>query len=141
MQGYGGFGNGAEHGPQLLAAIAEDSPQVPADDKAVNDPATWHGIPDEILGQGHAVSLLEAMLVNPQAVRTMALLVDEAPRRVPRRDFALPSDRNAMQPQPVIDLDTLGHRNRTFRKDLELQPRRSQQLEVACVGEEGKYLP
>src|SRR3954447_2410054 len=80
----------------------------------------------------------EFVCVVPQGVRPAQLTVDEAHAGLPVLDLGEPPDRQAVQPQPVLDDRAGAHRDRAGRGDGEPQPRRGDRLEVAGVGEEGE---
>ena len=83
---------------------------------------------------------LERVGVVPQRVGPLDLLVDEAIRRLPRRDLRQPADRHAVHAQPVADQRALAHGDRPGRDDAKAQQRGRQRLEVARVGEEPEHL-
>ena len=76
------------------------------------------------------------MLVDPYAVRSPHLLVDEKTGRIPFRNLALPPQRNAAQTQPIVDLQAFAHLDRFRGQHLEAQPWRCQFLEIARFREE-----
>src|SRR5215216_229515 len=67
------------------------------------------------------------------------LLVDEVLGRLPARYFRLPSQRDAVQAQAIVDAHARPQDDRR-REDLEVQPRRRQRFQVGGIGKELKDL-
>ncbi len=83
---------------------------------------------------------LEAMGVDPGPVGAVSLDVDEAAVRLPFDDLRLPGDRQTTNRQAVVDDRAGSHLDRERREHAELEPGRSERLEVSCVGEEREHL-
>ena len=129
--------------PQFLGSIAEDALDIRADEKAF-DPGTKRSagspVMDLIDAEGSAIPFLEQVFVVPELVGAAALFIDEPKWRFPGGDFALPTEGQSMQTNPVIDPEAGAHFDRFRRENLETEPRRGDVLEVVCVGEEREDL-
>ena len=89
--------------PQLSGSKCKDLLDIAAYKKPVDHRTTEHGVAHEIRAECPLAALFEAMFVNPCAVRSATLLVNEARWRFPRRDFRAPFQGKAMHAQFVID--------------------------------------
>ena len=115
-------------------AILKDLFQVRRDQKLVNERAAGHGILD-LIADGRAVVVWRKdVLVHPKRVGPFHLAVDEAVRRLPNSDLALPAQRNAAQPQPVIEQCPFLNLDIGRRQYFKAQPRRREALEISRIG-------
>ena len=83
--------------------IVEDPFQVGPYQPAIHERSEQDAVLHVVLDEGPAVDSGEEVLVNPPLVGPPALLVDEAVRRLPRRDLAAPPHGNPAQAQAVVD--------------------------------------
>jgi hypothetical protein len=97
---------------------------VDAVDDPRADPAMWER------------DRLELVAMVPEQVRPLALFIDERERGLPFRDLAAPRHGKAAQTDAVVDERADAHRDGQRRDDAELQPRRGDDAEVCCAGEE-----
>ena len=105
--------------------------------QSADEPAKWH-VEINRVRDARAFALFdEGVRVHPRAVGPAALLVDEALGRLPARDLGLPSQRDPVEAQAVVNPHA-GPQHDAGREDLEVQPGRRQRLEVSGVGKELK---
>ena len=97
-------------------------------------------VTDGVAHQRPALGGLELVRVVPQGVRSVQLLVDEAPPGLPDLDARQPADGQPVQAQPVLDERAAIHGDGPRRDDAKRQPRRRDGLEVPRVGEEREDL-
>src|SRR4030095_3762571 len=89
--------------PQLSGSKFKDFLNIAAYKKPVDHRTTEHGVAHEVRAECALAALFEVMFVNPCAVRSATLLVNEARWRFPCRDFRAPFQGKAMHAQFVID--------------------------------------
>ena len=108
--------------------------EIGRDEKFLHESAAEHGVFDFIADDGAVVLLDKRMFVHPERVGAFALTIDEAMRRLPDRDFALPTQRNAAQAQAIIEQRPFFNRDIGARQYFETKPGRREPLEIARVG-------
>jgi len=118
-----------------LPAELKNGFDIATHEEAVDDLAAKDRVVDAIDDQSSVRPLLEDVFVNPGAIGTAQLLIDEAIRRFPRGDFGAPAHGDAVNAQSVIDETAFLHRDRTFGDDAKPEPGWSERLEVFRVGE------
>jgi len=122
---------------QRIAPVGKDRPHVPMDHHPVDQSRKRPAIQlvaDVIDVARPAVARLQPVLVAPALVRPPDLLIDEAPRRLPRGDLAAPADRDAVDPQPVVDGRAFSHLDRLRRQRLKPEPVRRDGVQVLGLG-------
>ena len=108
-----------EEGLEDLGAVVEDAADVGGDEEGIDEPAAEDGVVD-VVGDLSAVVLGdEAMFVAPEAIGAAELFVDEAMRRIPGGDFALPEDGDAVEAEFVADVRTGIHHDGVGSDDAE----------------------
>src|ERR1700733_8622471 len=95
---------------------------------------------DRIPDQRALRNRLERMPVAPEAVGPTELAIDEAPPRGPLIDTGGPTQRDAVQAEAVLDQAARAQSDRLGGEELELEPRRSDPLEISGLGEELEHL-
>lgn len=85
-----------------------------------------------------SVISLEAMGMVPQLIRPFQLQIFKSVRWLPRREFGSPTHGNPVPMQQVVNQCAGEQLDRLGREDLKAQPFRSEQLEIAGVGEKAK---
>jgi hypothetical protein len=124
---------------ESAAPIFEDSLEIPPNEQCVGDPPAGDLVVDSIDYFCKSIDLPEPMLVNPNAIRAAALLVDESDRRFPGRDHGLPANRETAEPKAVVDQRTLKHGDGQGRLYTKSEVWRRNQVEVAGIGKELKH--
>lgn len=119
-----------------LLPVRPDAPEVGLDQEEVDERAAQHAVLHPIGHQRTAVRRLEAVLVDPPAVRAAQLCVDETVGRLPGGDLATPEDRYPAQSQAIVDDRPFPQDDGIGCQDLEAQEGWRERLEVMCVGEE-----
>src|SRR2546430_14899831 len=79
------------------------------------------------------------MLMDPDLVWATHLCIDEFTGRIPGRDLRLPTKRDAMDSQSIIDQRSGTHFNRARSENHEVQPGRRDGLKIARVRKEVEY--
>src|SRR6476661_117707 len=126
--------------PQPLLPIREDLPYVPRHHQPVRQGSEGDGVADEVAADRAVAVLLEGVLVDPEAVGSPELLVDEAVGGLPDRDPGAPAQRDAANADAVVDQRPRAHLDRPRGEDLEAEKGRGHLLQVPGVGEEGEDL-
>ena len=111
---------------QLLPPVAEYPLHIPFDGQPVHHGAAPDGVPDRVLADRTLLRVAKAMRVDPEAVRSLDLPVDESMGRLPGRDFTDPPDRHAAKAQTVFDPGSHLHPDGPGRHHLESEPGRGQ---------------
>ncbi len=120
---------------EALGTIVKDGANVTIDEKFGYERTAENSVADVIFAESAAILGGEGVLVDPDAIGAAKLLVDEAVGRVPDGNFAAPADGNAVKFEAVLDFGAL--KNLATRgKKLEVQPRRSELLEIGSLGKE-----
>jgi hypothetical protein len=86
-----------KHAAKFVMTECEDLEQIRPDEKSMDGPSSNHVVVDQIAAESSSWSVFKDVLMVPPAIRTMCLAVDEAKRRLPRTDQALPANRYAVQ--------------------------------------------
>ena len=123
---------------QLLPPVAEYPLHIPFDGQPVHHGAAPDGVPDRVLADRTLLRVAKAMRVDPEAVRSLDLPVDESMGRLPGRDFTDPPDRHAAKAQTVFDPGSHLHPDGPGRHHLESEPGRRRPFQIVGVGEKGK---
>ncbi len=121
-------------------SISKDSFKVAGDEECLHQPPPGHRIYDMILHNGSPILLKKEVRMYPKPVGPAPLLIHETMRRIPHRDLALPVERQAVQPQAVINQRPQSHLDWAGGDDSEVQPWRSQGFQIGRVREECKYV-
>jgi len=79
------------------------------------------------------------VLVDPQPVGTADLFIHEAMRRLPGRDFALPSNGKSTNPKTVIEEFPYPNLNGPGHDHLKIQPRWRNGVEIGWMGKECEH--
>jgi hypothetical protein len=119
--------------------MIKDARQIRGDQNSLDQASAHHGVLNVIPNECAPVIIDERVLVHPEAIGPLGLAVDKAMRGLPERYFTLPAQRNAMQPQTIIEQrsrDDLGF----GRENFELEPVRCDALKIFGIGEEAKDL-
>ncbi len=117
-----------------FTAVLKNLFQVRRDEKFVNKRAAGHGIFDAIADNRTVFVWRKVVFVHPKRIRSFGLAVDKTVRRLPDRDLALPAQRNAAQPQPVIEQRSFLNLDIGRRQYCKTEPRRREPLEISRVG-------
>jgi hypothetical protein len=133
----GSIGSG-EEGLEDLGTVVEDAADVGGDEEAIDEGAAEDGVVDVVGDLGATVLRDEAVFVAPESIGTVELFVDEAVRRVPGGDFALPGDGDAVEAEFVANVRAGLHHDGVGSDDFKFEEGGSEALEVVGVGEEGK---
>ena len=126
----------------LPPAIFEHGREVSADECGVGQRAERserQRVVDDVADLRSPVVGFELVPVMPEAIGAAHLAVHEAAAGMPFLDARHPSQRHAVQAQPVFDARALAHLDRLLGEDLEAQPGRGQRLEVARPREEVEH--
>ena len=121
-------------------AESKNALEIGRDEKFLHKRAAGRSVFDTVAYNGTAAVLDKGMFVHPERVGSFGLTVDETLRRFPDGNFTLPAQRDAAQPQAVIEQGSLLDDNVRRRDDLKVQPRRREALQVARIGEKLEYL-
>ena len=116
--------------------VRENRVDVAANEEPIDDRASENAISNTVPHSRARVGRFERVLVDPRAIGTPNLLVDEAKGRIPFRDFRSPPDRNAADSEPVADPRAHAHLDRLRSHDAKTQPGGCQRFQVLRVGEE-----
>src|SRR5580765_7615825 len=100
---------GAEDLLQLVLSEGEDPHQLRRDEPVVHVAPAGDVVVHPVLDHRAAGIRREEVDVLPVPVRPAALLVPEAHAGLPRRDLALPLERDAAQAQAILDSRALPH--------------------------------
>ena len=109
----------AKEGLEDLGAVVENAADVGRDKERIGKGAAEDGVVDVVGDLGAVVLGNEAVFVAPEAVGAAELFVDEAMRRIPGGDFALPGDGDAVEAEFVADAGAGMHRDRGGCDDVE----------------------
>jgi len=127
----------------VLGAIVENSlnvgPHQPPGAKISQCP-TRNCVMDCVPDQSASLARLETVGVPPQAIRALQLKVDKPSGRVPFLNAGCPVQRQAMPGKLVIDQSAGSELAIGLSEDLEVQPRRSDSIQVARLAEKGENL-
>jgi thiol-disulfide isomerase/thioredoxin len=115
--------------------ILENLFHVSVDEEIIHQCAAGHGVYHAVAAERAAVFFRERVRVAPAAIWSAPLLVAEADRRIPAGDFRAPAHRQAVNFQPVINHRPDAHLDIAGREDIEIQPRRRDDLQIARIGE------
>lgn len=96
------------------------------------------GVFDMIQASGTAVAFFKRVRVNPVAVGTPALTIDESIGRIPGGNLGLPPDGDSMDSDSIVNQCSDSHFDFTGRQNFELDPRGCDDLQIAGVGKEWK---
>jgi hypothetical protein len=80
------------------------------------------------------------MLVPPPSIRPDDLPIDEADGWLPHVNPRPPGQRQPVKPDPIRDLQPNPHLSRHRRHNREVQPRRSEALQIGRIREERERL-
>jgi hypothetical protein len=101
----------------------------------------WQAVADLVDDQGSfGTEFGKGVSVYPLCVGSDQLLIDKSEWRFPDRDLGPPFYRQAAHFQFVIDQRTLPDDDRLRRRDLKIELRRRDPLEIAGVGKKIKYV-
>src|SRR3954452_15375366 len=101
---------------KLLSAVAEDLFQIAGHGDGLPEALNEAAAPDRVLHRitrdcAPAAIRLECVLVPPELVGAAELLLYEAMGRIPHGDPCQPPDRDAVEPQTVLDQGALPFRS------------------------------
>jgi hypothetical protein len=83
---------------------------------------------------------LKTMSVMPDTVWPGSLHIDKTMWRLPSQDLGLPANWNSMETKLIADFSPWFYGIAINRQDPEMQPRRSDFLQIACVRKETEDL-
>ena len=125
---------------ELRLAKSEDLSYVTLHENLLYYPTSQNGIANSIGAKSTFTALFETVFVNPPPIRTFDLFVDKPVWRFPDGYLCLPSHRNPVNPDPVVDECPNPHFNVTRRENFEMEPRGCHRSQVFGVGEKGENL-
>ena len=114
-------------------SVGEYLKQLPFDSQPVHKPAAEDFVPHTVLHKGSLALIDEGVLVNPLAVRALALKVFKSLRGLPVDDLGTPFHGKAVDFEFVVDESPPFHLDLTFGDNLELEQAGGNLLEVSSV--------
>ena len=139
-EGNYGLGGDAELAGEGLGAVGENAFDVLANEEPVEEGATERRVADVIAGEGALGMRLEGVFVDPKAVGAEDLLIDETVRWFPCRDPGSPGNGEAVDANAVIDEGPDAHFDGLRGDDVEIDPRRREDLKIGGIGKKGEDL-
>jgi hypothetical protein len=127
-----------ENSGQLIAPKGENTFYVSADEEPIDECAAAWTVAHIVHATRASITFIKRVCVVPKAIRAAHLHVHEAVRWIPFGDLRAPADRNAMNPNTIINERPGLHRHGCGTQNFEFQPRRSDGLQVPSFGEEAE---
>jgi hypothetical protein len=127
------MGSGVEAFRNAAGSISEDGSQILSDKQSVDQSATEDSIREAVPHHCPTVGLLENVLVVPESIRPLKLFVHKPVRRIPGRDACAPAQRDAVNPEAVVDQRACPHDDGQRCCDVKNQPGRRDRLQVGGI--------
>lgn len=105
----------------MFVSESEAPTQVTLHGKRMDECSAKHSVSNLISNQRPAVDFLECVGVHPKRVGTTGLGVLKTHRRPPVGDLCCPENGEPVESQPVINVCSLLHCDRSWSQDFELQ--------------------